>query len=293
MKNSRLIAVFLAATLMISCAPVQAVEQKSRLSKVKKQLNESLDRFKRCIRGKCTRKEKIKVARDVGIAAAAVLAMVGGGYLAWTVASKKHSVLPQRTITDEEFSRRVDFAKLPFFHALWAAQDDLRRAFTQRDDDALAMLWILRSFGPGRAIKDGFTTAILPDSPLLEAADRIHYNLAKNVLKLAVSGESWADLIRMIMAEKGTDPFFQIAYLFAQSERFWRYLPHLTVDEASRKTQQILQRVNDPLQITRLKNNITRLFSRHDWYRWQDFTTEITDNTKAIIKELDQWVKTH
>ena len=78
MKKTRLIAALLAASFIIGCTPVQAEGPRGRLRKVKKQLDESLNRFKRCMRGKCTRKEKIKVARDVGIAAAAaVLAVVG------------------------------------------------------------------------------------------------------------------------------------------------------------------------------------------------------------------------
>jgi hypothetical protein len=39
-----------------------------------KQFDESVDRFKRCIRGKCTKMEALKVARDVTIAAAATIA---------------------------------------------------------------------------------------------------------------------------------------------------------------------------------------------------------------------------
>ena len=83
MKNSRLIAALLAATLMISCVPVQAEEQKGRLSAVKKQLDESWNRFKRCLKGKCTRSENLKATRDVIIAASAVIAAiyVGGAGL--------------------------------------------------------------------------------------------------------------------------------------------------------------------------------------------------------------------
>lgn len=75
-------AVILAATFTLSAVPAQAPEApKGRLKSIKKQLDESLDRFKRCMRGKCTGKEKLKVARDVTIAAITLLAVVGLGYI--------------------------------------------------------------------------------------------------------------------------------------------------------------------------------------------------------------------
>ncbi len=80
--KKNLITVLLAATIMVSYAPIQAEEPKARLRVVKKTLDDSLDRFKRCMRGKCTRKEKIKVARDVGIAALAVVGIATAAYLA-------------------------------------------------------------------------------------------------------------------------------------------------------------------------------------------------------------------
>ena len=44
--------------------------------KAKAQWNESLGRFKRCLKGKCTRKEALQAARDLGIAAVVTAATV-------------------------------------------------------------------------------------------------------------------------------------------------------------------------------------------------------------------------
>ncbi len=86
MKKTHLVAVLLAATFMIGSVPVQAAQEgrvKKSATAAKKQFRASIDRFKRCMRGKCTRWEALKVARDVGIAAAAVIAAmyVTGGAL--------------------------------------------------------------------------------------------------------------------------------------------------------------------------------------------------------------------
>ncbi len=86
MKKTHLVAVLLAATFMVSSVPVQAAQEgrvKKSATAAKKQFRTSIDRFKRCMRGRCTRWEAAKVARDVGIAAAAVIAAmyVTGGAL--------------------------------------------------------------------------------------------------------------------------------------------------------------------------------------------------------------------
>ncbi len=86
MKKAYLIAA-LAITIMVSSVPLHAL-QKKRISKAirtakeksMKQLDESVQRLKRCIKLQCTRWEALKAARDVTIAAAAVIAaMYGAG----------------------------------------------------------------------------------------------------------------------------------------------------------------------------------------------------------------------
>ncbi len=95
MKKNRITSALLALALIITAAPIHAAEEisfeeKSTLSvvaqeepaqqklsfkeKAKKQFNESLNRFRRCMKGKCDRWEEIKTARDLGIAAVTVIA---------------------------------------------------------------------------------------------------------------------------------------------------------------------------------------------------------------------------
>ncbi len=97
-----LIAVLLAATFMIGSVPVQVAQEgrfKKSVTAAKKQFRASIDRFKRCMRGKCTRREAAKVARDVGIAAAAVIAAV---YVIPTFLSGR----ADRERADREFAAR-------------------------------------------------------------------------------------------------------------------------------------------------------------------------------------------
>ncbi len=88
MKKTYLIAA-LAITIMASSMPLHAM-QKERISKVvhtakeksMKQLDESVQRLKRCIKLQCTKWEAAKAGRDVSIAiAAAIAAMYGTGTL--------------------------------------------------------------------------------------------------------------------------------------------------------------------------------------------------------------------
>ncbi len=293
MKNSRLITALLAATLIISCAPVQAKEPKGHLSKLKKTLDDSLDRFKRCIkREKCTRKEKLKVVRD----ALAVLALVGGG---WYLAKRYLPMLHPRTISDEKFSHIITSgiaAGLPE-----VAKEYLRKALTERNDDYLAMFWIGRILGTGRiADKDWqhqerfsktpdmhSSLSISGTSPLLQAVNNINYDLAENILKLAVSSadrpEGSAELIKAIMNEKRSDPLFQITYLLARrnGSYYKDFLPDLNNSDSKSEISRILVTVNqDPEQIRRLKNFVGQLGMDH----WQ-----IDD----IIITLVEWVKKH
>ncbi len=79
MKKARLIAALLAASFIAGSASIQAQEGQAKVGRVKRQFNESLDRFNRCIRGKCTRWEALKAARDLAIVAAAVITAVYAG----------------------------------------------------------------------------------------------------------------------------------------------------------------------------------------------------------------------
>ena len=122
MKKTRLIAALLAASFIIGCTPVQAEGPRGRLRKVKKQLDESLNRFKRCMRGKCTRKEKIKVARDVGIAAAgAVLAIATAAHFV-----KKARMVPYGIIPGQRFDSNAVMKVFP--------PGSRVRAYTNPDD---------------------------------------------------------------------------------------------------------------------------------------------------------------
>ncbi len=59
-------------------------------AKALKQFNETLNRFKKCLHGKCTKMEALKVARDLGIAATAVII---GLYSLGTVIEKSSHAL--------------------------------------------------------------------------------------------------------------------------------------------------------------------------------------------------------
>ncbi|TET36461.1 hypothetical protein E3J61_00685 [Candidatus Dependentiae bacterium] len=88
MKKAYLIAA-LAITIMVSSMPLHAM-QKERISKAirtakeksMKQLDESVQRLKRCIKLQCTKWEAAKAGRDISIAiAAAIATMYGAGTL--------------------------------------------------------------------------------------------------------------------------------------------------------------------------------------------------------------------
>jgi len=82
MKKTRLIAALLAVSFMIGSMSVHAQEE-GRLSRAKKTFNESLKRFRKCMRREqCTNEEWRKVARDLGIAALVVAAIVTTGAVA-------------------------------------------------------------------------------------------------------------------------------------------------------------------------------------------------------------------
>ncbi len=104
MKNSRLIAALLAATFMVSVVPVYA-QKEGRVSRAKKQFNESIDRFNRCIQGKCTKREALKVARDIGATAIAVAVVVGTAYGVRTRFKKQEQALKEQEGREEQKER--------------------------------------------------------------------------------------------------------------------------------------------------------------------------------------------
>ncbi len=120
MKKTYLIAA-LAITIMASSVPLNAM-QKERISKAistakeksLKQLDESVQRFKRCIKLQCTKWEAAKAGRDVSIAiAAAIAAMYGAG----TLLQKGAEFAEKRRIPSREGSyfapRRA--TKVPYY----------------------------------------------------------------------------------------------------------------------------------------------------------------------------------
>ena len=81
MKKSRFTSALLVLALITTAAPIAAQEKtkEQKISfkeKIKKQFNESLDRFKLCMKGECSRWEAMKAARDLGITAVALIAAV-------------------------------------------------------------------------------------------------------------------------------------------------------------------------------------------------------------------------
>ena len=69
MKKNFVTSALLALALITAAAPLQAQGPTA-----KKKYYESLDRFRRCIRGNCTKMEGLRTARDLGLAAALVVA---------------------------------------------------------------------------------------------------------------------------------------------------------------------------------------------------------------------------
>lgn len=75
MKKNHLITAALVAAIMIGSVPLQAESIKEKATK---RFNASLDRFRRCIQLKCSKREALKTARDVSLAIAAVIAAAYG-----------------------------------------------------------------------------------------------------------------------------------------------------------------------------------------------------------------------
>lgn len=268
-------------------AQEQPQSKPERISRLKKEWRE-FQEARKCLWKKgfrrCTRAQQKRIV----VAVIALAIMVGAGYYYLGRGG------PRITITDKEFSDIISQRLIQDNFPL-PAQEYLKRALTQRDDDALAVLWMMRSVGAGRGGMEGhFGNVVSSRSPLLQTADRINYDLAKNVLKLAVDSshrtESNAELIQAIMGEKGNDPLFQIASLFARVGYFLRSFPPLATD-VSTEARQILSNVTDPLQIDRLKrlNSELRRLIRN---RTRIEGPEERDRLK-IVNELEAWVAKH
>lgn len=103
MKKTHLITAALATAIMVSSVPLHAregrISRATRIAKEKvsaakekaiKQLDESLDRFKRCIKLQCTRGEALKAGRDVTIAIATLIAAMYGTGTVLQIPKKKY-----------------------------------------------------------------------------------------------------------------------------------------------------------------------------------------------------------
>lgn len=70
--------IYTIALVLCGIMPLHAVEEKKSFARrtqdtVMKQLQESYDRFKKCVHGNCTKTELLKVTRDLSIAAVALI----------------------------------------------------------------------------------------------------------------------------------------------------------------------------------------------------------------------------
>ncbi len=119
MKKTHLIIAVLAATIMISSIPLHAregrIRRATRIAKEKatKQLDESLDRFKRCIKLQCTRWEALKAGRDVIIAVSALIAAMYGTGTALQIPYREYQGLSQRPKLEKALSRTGEALKYP------------------------------------------------------------------------------------------------------------------------------------------------------------------------------------
>ncbi len=77
MKKNRFTSALLALTLITTSASMYGAEEISFKEKAKKQFSASIDRFKRCMKGKCNRWELAKAGRDLIIAITAVATLYG------------------------------------------------------------------------------------------------------------------------------------------------------------------------------------------------------------------------
>jgi len=75
MKKNHLIIALLAATIMVGTVPIRAETPKEKAWRV---FNTHIKQFRRCIRGECTLREALQLARKVTVAAAIVIAVMYG-----------------------------------------------------------------------------------------------------------------------------------------------------------------------------------------------------------------------
>ena len=94
MKKTRLIIAALAAITLVGAVPVQAESAKEKAIQT---FNNSINRFKRCIHGKCSRWEIAKVGRDATIAIGVILGLYGIGYAAKQRAARPSAPVPIAT----------------------------------------------------------------------------------------------------------------------------------------------------------------------------------------------------
>ena len=95
MKKNRITSALLALALISAAAPMQAAQDPTAKKRsLEERFNKSLARFRRCMKGNCTRMEMVKAARDVGIAAILFLTVAVAGDLAKEAAIIKSTGKP-------------------------------------------------------------------------------------------------------------------------------------------------------------------------------------------------------
>lgn len=105
MKNVRLIAALLAATIMASTVFAQEA-LKSAKEKSLINFNAVFGRFKRCIQLQCTKLEALKVARDVGVAA---VSLIVAAYAAKGVITKSEEEIAKGVVMKSEEEIKESF----------------------------------------------------------------------------------------------------------------------------------------------------------------------------------------
>ncbi|TET36459.1 hypothetical protein E3J61_00675 [Candidatus Dependentiae bacterium] len=111
MKKTHLIIAALAAITMV---PVHAETLKE---KAVQRFNTSIDRFRTCIRGKCTGREALKLSRNVAITAAAVIAVMYGIGAGLKRGAIKGSISRERAGTAYRAGLQLQRPGVPFVRA--------------------------------------------------------------------------------------------------------------------------------------------------------------------------------
>ncbi len=96
MKKNFVTSALLALALITAAAPLQAQDPTAKKRSLEERFNKSLARFRRCIRGNCTRMEMVKAARDLGFAATVFITVVVAKDFALEAGFKKFTGKPPK-----------------------------------------------------------------------------------------------------------------------------------------------------------------------------------------------------